>query len=174
MFDYESDLRNPRKSADSLEGGVLNPSDHAFIQRSAALSTAFVLLCSLSSILTAQPGVSTFSSSRGFLLTTVLLILSWTYSAPPIRFKERPVLDSLSNGAIVWLCWAIGYVASGQPLFGPDAQEGAGKGWLLAFCTTGVHALGAAADLEADVAAGQQTIATLLGIRMTALFSTMC
>lgn len=74
----------------------------------------------------------------------------------------------------MWLCWAIGYVAAGKPLFGSAASEGAGKGWLLAFCTSGVHALGAAADMEADIAAGQRTIATLLGKRVTGLFSAFC
>lgn len=74
----------------------------------------------------------------------------------------------------MWLCWAIGYVAAGKPLLGSAASEGAGKGWLLAFCTSGVHALGAAADMEADIAAGQRTIATLLGKRVTGLFSAFC
>ena len=77
----------------------------------------------------------------------------------------------MSNGLIVWLCWARGYADSGLPLFGPNAVDSATKGWLLALCTAGVHALGAAADIEADSAAGQRTIATVFGRRFAATFS---
>jgi len=174
VYDYDSDLRNPRKTSGSLEGGVLEPLHHSLVIRAAIWSSAFILLCSLLPLISIPSVTPTLRVDQSFLLTTLLLTLSWGYSAPPVRLKERPVLDSLSNGAIVWLCWAIGYVAAGKPLFSFAASEGAGKGWLLAFCTSGVHALGAAADLEADIAAGQRTIATLLGKRVTGLFSALC
>lgn len=166
VYDYASDLRNPRKQGQSLEGGVLNPAHHRFVLSAARVATLLIFLCSF---------ISRTSSSRnhwqGPLLTTLLLVLSWQYSSPPLRLKERPLLDSISNGVIVWLCWARGYSDSGLPLFGPDVIDSATKGWLLAFCTAGVHALGAAADVEADVAAGQRTIATAFGKRFAAAFS---
>lgn len=104
----------------------------------------------------------------------MLLFFSWQYSSPPFRFKELPVLDSISNGVIVWLCWALGYISNGRNLFLGKENASASKGWLLAFCTIGIHALGAAADIEADTIAGQRTIATVLGVRFTSTFSSVC
>ena len=75
---------------------------------------------------------------------------------------------------IVWLCWAIGYVSGGQDLLNITSRPSASKGWLLAFCTTGIHALGAAADIDADSMAGQRTIGTVLGSRFTSIFSSLC
>jgi len=164
VYDYESDLRNPRKQ-ESMEGGVLNPAHHPFVLSAARVATLLIFLCSF------LPLTSSRNHWQGPLLTTLLLVLSWQYSSPPLRLKEKPLLDSISNGAIVWLCWARGYADSGLPLFGPDVVDSATKGWLLAFCTAGVHALGAAADVEADTAAGQRTIATVFGKRLSAAFS---
>lgn len=118
--------------------------------------------------------IPTLRVFQGSLLTTLLLALSWCYSSPPVRLKERPILDSLSNGVIVWLCWAIGYVAAGKPLFGIAASESTRKAWPITLCASGVHALAAAVDLEADNAAGMRTIATLLGKRVTVLFCALC
>ncbi|KAI5118399.1 hypothetical protein M0805_007533 [Coniferiporia weirii] len=174
VYDYASDLRNPRKQGQSLEGGVLNPIHHGLVLSAARVSTTLVFLSSLTPLFTSSPGSSAYRLLQGPLCTILLLFLSWQYSSPPLRLKEQPIVDSLSNGAIVWLSWALGYVACGGALFGSSAGEGASKGWLLAFCTTGVHALGAAADIEADVAAGQRTIATVLGTRITAGFSAAC
>ncbi|KAL5537196.1 hypothetical protein ACEPAF_1019 [Sanghuangporus sanghuang] len=177
VYDYASDLRNPRKQGWSLEGCVLEPIHHDFVLAAARVASALVLL---SSFLNPSLSFSSFHSpsspSVNFiqpLLTAVILILGWQYSSPPLRLKERPILDSLSNGALVWLCWALGYTSSGHTLFGPNAGEGANKGWLLALCTSGVHALGAAADVEVDNATGQRTIATAYGRRAAAFFSAM-
>ncbi|OCB90585.1 prenyltransferase [Sanghuangporus baumii] len=177
VYDYASDLRNPRKQGWSLEGCVLEPIHHDFVLTAARVASALVLL---SSFLNPSLSFSSFHSpsspSVNFiqpLLTAVILILGWQYSSPPLRLKERPILDSLSNGALVWLCWALGYTSSGHTLFGPNAGEGANKGWLLALCTSGVHALGAAADVEVDNATGQRTIATAYGRRAAAFFSAM-
>ena len=171
VYDYASDLRNPRKQGQSLEGGILDPAYHNFVLSAARVASAVILL---SSFISPSSYPTSTSTSRNFtqpFITIAILALSWQYSSPPFRLKERPILDSLSNGTLVWLCWALGYTSSGAALFGPNAGEGASKGWLLALCTSGVHALGAAADVDADVAAGQQTIATVFGVRTAAAFS---
>lgn len=168
VYDYASDLRNPRKQGQSIEGGVLSPAHHRLVLSAARVATLLIFLCSF---LPRTPSLR--DHWQGPLLTILLLVLGWQYSSPPLRLKERPPLDSISNGVIVWLCWARGYADSGLPLFGPDAVHSATKGWLLAFCTAGVHALGAVADVEADAAAGQRTIATVLGKRSAAAFSTI-
>lgn len=172
VYDYESDLRNPRKQGQSLEGGILSPVYHNLVLISARAASLLILLSSLIPPLSSNAPVSPSRTLQGPLITVALLVLSWQYSSPPLRLKERPLLDSLSNGVVVWLCWARGYTAEGLPLFGSGAMESAAKGWVLAFCTAGVHALGAAADVDADNAAGQRTIATVFGQRTAALFST--
>ena len=101
------------------------------------------------------------------IVIVALLVLSWQYSAPPPRFKERPLLDSISNGAIVDLAYLAGYTAGGGRL---DAQMLRLRGHVLGLCTTGVHALGAAVDVDADAAAGQRTIATVFGPRIAIAF----
>ncbi|MDZ5809827.1 prenyltransferase [Halorubrum sp. AD140] len=84
------------------------------------------------------------------------LLLSVGYSAPPVRFKTTPFLDSASNGLYV-LPGAAAYAAvagSHPPL---AALAGA---WLW---TMGMHTFSAIPDIEPDRAAGIRTTATLLG-----------
>ncbi|KAH9916283.1 uncharacterized protein BXZ73DRAFT_53857 [Epithele typhae] len=156
VYDYPSDARNPRKLADALEGTVLLPEFHPAVTTAAWIATAFISATSLLSARRANISV-----------VTVLLALAWQYSAPPLRFKERPVLDSLSNGAIVDLAYLAGYTAGGGAL---DARMLRLRGHVLGLCTAGVHALGAAVDVAADAAVGQRTIATVYGPRAAAAF----
>ncbi|KDQ17434.1 hypothetical protein BOTBODRAFT_30233 [Botryobasidium botryosum FD-172 SS1] len=174
VYDYQSDIRNPRKQNQSLEGGVLLPDHHHLVLSAARIFTAIIFLWSFSALVILPPTLSTSCRLQGPLITALLLLFSWQYSSPPFRFKEVPIFDSFSNGMIVWLCWALGYVAGGSALFGDSANKNATKGWFLAFCTTGIHALGAASDIEADIVAEQRTIATVLGERNAAAFSAAC
>ncbi|EIW56689.1 uncharacterized protein TRAVEDRAFT_73151 [Trametes versicolor FP-101664 SS1] len=147
VYDYDTDLLNPRKTADGLEGTVLSPAYHTPVLVSAALASLLIMYCS-----------ALTRTSQNLLTTLLLLALSWSYSTPPLRLKERPILDSLSNGLIVILAYLSGYTARGGRLLRPPA-----KGLVLGLCTAGVHALGAAVDARADAAAGQRTIATVFG-----------
>lgn len=79
------------------------------------------------------------------------------------------MFDSLSNGLVVFLAWFCGFSFSGLNL-----SDVPSKGLMLSLCTSGIHALGAVIDVDADVAAGQRTIATALGQRQTAIFSALC
>ncbi|OSD03726.1 hypothetical protein PYCCODRAFT_1466639 [Trametes coccinea BRFM310] len=167
VYDYTTDLLNPRKTADGLEGTVLAPAHHPLVLTSAALATLLILLLPLSLALPLS----------NVLTTLALLALSWAYSAPPPRLKERPVLDSLSNGAIIVLAYLCGYTARGGALGRGRGRGRTGvptKGLVLGLCTAGVHALGAAVDVRADEAAGQRTIATALGARGAAAFGAFC
>ena len=190
VYDYPSDLRNPRKQSPvALEGGVLPPAYHSFVLMSARLASLFILIVAAIFALSIPPQEASPSwiSPECFqfmAVTTLIVGLGWAYSTPPFRLKERPVLDSLSNGYVVWLCWALGYTSTGLPLPilstilpsglpSDGLDENAHKGWLLAFCTSGVHALGAVADVGADAAAGQKTIATAFGERGASAFAVL-
>ena len=74
------------------------------------------------------------------LVVALLVFFSWQYSATPLRFKEKPAFDSLSNGVIVDLVYLAGYTAGGGRL---DRKVFELKGHILGLCTAGVHALGA-------------------------------
>ena len=158
VYDYESDKRNPRKVIDGLEGGLLDPIFHSDVLKAAYCSTAFIITSAL------------ITGGRENVIATILLVaLGWQYSSPPLRLKEIPILDSLSNGGIVFLAWFCGFSFSGLSIF-----EIPSKGIMLSLCTTGIHALGAVMDTEADMASGQRTIATAFGKRPAAIFAALC
>ncbi|PIL26070.1 hypothetical protein GSI_11824 [Ganoderma sinense ZZ0214-1] len=160
VYDYASDLRNPRKMADGLEGIILHPTQYPVVIVS---SWAATFLITAVSVLTAR--------RHNVLVILALLLLSWQYSAPPLRFKERPLLDSLSNGAIVDLAYLAGYTAGDGLL---DSRALWLKGHILGLCTAGVHALGATVDVDVDGSVGQTTIATAFGPRIATAFAAGC
>jgi len=88
------------------------------------------------------------------------LILAIQYSAPPLRFKTTPILDSVSNGLYILPGIAAYVVVAGSQ---PPALAVAGA-WLW---TMGMHTFSAIPDIEPDRAAGIRTTATLLGERQT-------
>jgi len=167
VFDHASDLRNPRKSG--LEGGVLDPVHHEAVLRTAIMSSLFIVTCAMIT-----------HSHHCILASTVLVLLGWQYSAPPLRLKEVPLLDSATNGAIIFLAYFSGFGFGASPAGGGTVVKSVGlrdvpsKGYVLALCAAGVHALGAVADVEADIAAGQMTLAVALAKRPAALFAATC
>ena len=158
VYDYETDRRNPRKIASSYEGAVLDPAHHSDVLKAAYYSTIFIIFSAL------------VNFRRDNILATILLVLlGWQYSAPPLRLKEVPFLDSLSNGGIVFLAWFCGFSFSGLSI-----SEIPSSSIVLSLCVVGIHALGAVVDSESDSAAGQKTIATALGKRPAAIFAASC
>ena len=158
VYDYESDRRNPRKIANNLEGGILDPAHHNDVLNAAYLSTTFIIFSAL------------VNRRRDNVVAAILLVLlGWQYSSPPLRLKEVPVLDSISNGGIVFLSWYCGFSFSGLSI-----SEVPFSGIMLSLCTAGIHALGAVVDSEVDFAVGQTTIATAFGKRAAAIFAASC
>lgn len=158
VYDYETDRRNPRKLADGLEGSVLDPLYHKDVLVAAYFSTIIILLAAL------------VTQCRDNILATILLVtIAWQYSSPPLRIKEIPVLDSLSNGCLGFLIWFFGFSFSGSSIFEVPLTA-----IMKPFCGMGLHALAAVVDAEADAAGGQITIATAMGKRPTAIFAVVC
>ena len=155
VFDYESDLRNPRKGG--VEGAVLAPRYHrpvlvAVVVANVPFLVALVLL----------------GGPVSWLVLAISVFAVIAYSAPGLRFKERPVLDSITSSTH-FVSPAV-YAAS---LAGhaPDARTVL---LLVAFFCWGMasHAFGAVQDVPSDREAGIGSIATVLGARPTVAFAT--
>jgi len=102
----------------------------------------------------------------------VVALLAWAalsveYSAPPLRFKTTPFLDSISNGLYI-LPGVVAYAAIEG--VAPPATAVAGA-WLW---TMGMHTFSAIPDIEPDREAGIQTTATYLDAENTYYYCVMC
>jgi len=102
----------------------------------------------------------------------VAALLAWAalsveYSAPPLRFKTTPFLDSLSNGLYI-LPGVVAYAAVEG--VAPPATAVAGA-WLW---TMGMHTFSAIPDIGPDREAGIETTATFLGESNTYYYCVMC
>ena len=150
VFDHESDLRNPRKGG--VEGIVLDRRVHRTTLWAAGLgSLPFVVA------LLVLGGLA----SGAVLLVVLAAVVG--YSAPGIRLKERPGLDSLTSAVHFVGPAAFGLVLAGGPV-GATAVAA-----LSAFLLWGMasHALGAVQDIRPDREAGIGSIATVLGATRT-------
>jgi 4-hydroxybenzoate polyprenyltransferase len=150
IYDYDSDRRCERRGR--IWGVVVDESRRPLVWKGVLAMTPLVLAGGLA---TGNPW--------NIAATAGLVVIAWAYSAPPVRLKERPPLDSLSNGLGYFLLpLAMGYSLGADPRAMPPRY------YLLALCVAGIHALAAAADYEVDRAAGHRTIAVVYGRRAAA------
>jgi 4-hydroxybenzoate polyprenyltransferase and related prenyltransferases len=150
VFDYQSDLRNPRKGG--VEGALLDPRWHR-------------LVLWLSGIL-ALPFVGylvAVGSWPSWIALAVSLFAVVAYSAAGLRFKERPVLDSLTSATHFVSPAVYGLLLAGAE-FTP-ALVALLATFFLWGCAS--HAFGAVQDVVADREGGIASIATVIGARPT-------
>ncbi len=103
---------------------------------------------------------------QALLVMIAFLALSITYSAPPLRFKARPFLDSLSNGLYI-LPFVISYIAVTSSL---PSVELIVAGWIW---TMAMHTYSAIPDIVPDRKAGVETTATYFGRQKTYIYCTV-
>ncbi|MFQ6484404.1 prenyltransferase [Brachybacterium epidermidis] len=154
VFDYESDLLNPRKGG--VEGAVVDRSHHRMIL------VACIVACV--PFLVYLYAVGTIASAVALTVTMVAVV---AYSAKGLRFKEAPFLDSATSATHF-----VGPAVVGALL--PDGRLGASAVLVLAAFfswSMASQAFGAVQDVTADRAAGLGSIATMLGARATVLVS---
>ena len=157
VFDYESDLRNPRKGG--AHGAVLDRRMHPITLWAAGLSCApFVIY-----LVVVGPPAS-------WLVLAASLFFVVFYSAPPLRLKEVAFADSLTSSIHFFSPAVYGLVLAGATW---TWQLGA---VILAFALWGIasHAFGAVQDVVADREAGISSIATVRGARWTVWFALAC
>jgi 4-hydroxybenzoate polyprenyltransferase len=155
VFDYESDLRNPRKGG--IEGALLDPKFHkATIWSSIGLSLGFVIY-----LLAIGSDIADF-----WLLVTLCAVVA--YSAPKLRVKEIPFLDSFTSAMHF-----IGPMLYALALSNVNLFEFKLSSMILAFLGWGMasHAFGAVQDVRADREAGIKSVATAIGARNTVRFA---
>ncbi|MFS0713321.1 UbiA family prenyltransferase [Microbacterium sp. 2P01SA-2] len=150
IFDQDTDALNPRKG--SIEGARIDPREVKLIAWAVAITNVPFLVFFVIALPIAAVGL--------ILLYAGVFVF---YSAPPLRFKARPFLDSLSNAAY-GLPLLILPVALGEPPVWPAVVG------LLAW-SVAKHAYDAVQDIDEDREAGITTTAVLLGPRGTALWS---
>ncbi len=155
IFDYESDRRNPRKN--SIEGAVVRPARF----RALSLAIAAMNLPFLAALI--ATGTPRAAAALAFLLFT-----TFAYSVPPLRFKEVPFLDSFTSATHFVTPLVFGLLYANAGVF-PWLEIAAFTLWAMAS-----QAFGAIQDITPDRAAGLASIATVLGLRRTALFSLVC
>lgn len=157
VFDYESDLRNPRKGG--AHGAVLDRRFHKVTLWAAGLSCVpFVVFLVI------------VGSPLSWLVLTLSLFFVVFYSAPPLRLKERPVADSITSSIHFFSPAVYGLVLAGATWTWPLVALIAG------FALWGVasHAFGAVQDVVADREAGIASIATAFGGRRTVRLALAC
>ncbi|OIU84319.1 prenyltransferase, partial [Microbacterium sp. AR7-10] len=157
VFDYASDLANPRKGG--VEGALLSPQRHrTVLVSSIVLSAPFVV------------ALIVLGSPLSWLILAISLFAVVAYSAPPFRFKEVPVLDSITS-SIHFVSPAV----YGFALAGGTATPGL-VAVLTAFFLWGVasHAFGAVQDVVPDREGSISSIATALGAARTVRLALAC
>lgn len=152
IYDYESDIANPRKGG--VEGAVLDKSLHNFMFISAIfINIPFILLM----------------FANGTLGSNILLIFivfnALAYSVKGLRFKEIPFLDSISS--------SLHFVLPLVYVFVLYSFNTSNIVYVLAFVFWGMasHAFGAVQDIIPDRKAKLKSIATFLGAKQTVRFS---
>jgi 4-hydroxybenzoate polyprenyltransferase len=150
VFDYESDLRNPRKGG--VEGALLDRRMHRPTIIAAIVTNVPFLL-----YLVLVGGPVSWLVLAGSVFAVV------AYSAKGLRFKEKPFLDSLTSSTHFVSPAVYGLVLAGA-VFTPQlwAVLGAFVLWGIAS-----HAFGAVQDVIADREAQISSVATVIGAKAT-------
>jgi 4-hydroxybenzoate polyprenyltransferase len=154
VFDYESDLRNPRKGG--VEGALLDRSLHR-VTLWAAIVTNIPFLVYLAIV----------GSPLSWLGLAVSVFAVIAYSAPGLRLKERAFLDSVTSSTHFVSPAIYGLVLAGAT-FTPQLWFVLGAFFLWGIAS---HAFGAVQDILADREAGIGSIATAIGGRATVRLS---
>jgi 4-hydroxybenzoate polyprenyltransferase len=152
IFDYETDIRNERKNS-LAHGRVMSKLKHPSLWRWIAWVNAVPIVVLV---------LAGNTESNIFLL--MIIFMAFAYSATGLRYKEIPVIDSLTS--------AFHYAS--PFIFGSLLFEGnnlwVGGFAAFYFWAVGNHAYGAIQDIVPDKAAGVSSVATKFGASGTICF----
>lgn len=152
IFDFETDKLNPKKQEYET---LVQPGDRRVLWIAIFVTNLpFVIAAAFFN-------ATVLAALAGFLFFSIF------YSAPPVRAKAIPVVDSLFNVLYVFPgIFAFALITGNFP---PAAAIAAGGFW-----TAAMHAYSAIPDMASDRLAGVETVATFLGRNGTHLFCSAC
>lgn len=152
VFDYESDLKNPRKGG--VEGAILSRKLHPLTLWAVVITNVPFLIY-----------LAIHGTAAANIVLALVVFQVLAYSLPVLRFKERPFLDSFTSA-----CHFAGPLLYALVLVGWQWQY---AGVVLAFLFWGMasHAFGAVQDVLADRQAHIGSVATVIGARRTVQLS---
>jgi 4-hydroxybenzoate polyprenyltransferase len=150
VFDQETDAKNPRKG--TLEGARIQPEEVIAIRRGVLLTNVPFLIY--------FPSILPYEAVVWILLYTALFV---GYSTPPLRFKARPYLDSLSNAAYAFPLVFMP-LSLEEPVVWPAALG-------LMTWSAAKHTFDAVQDVDEDRNVGITTTAVRLGVSGVVLWS---
>lgn len=156
VFDFESDKNNPRKKQIWF-GETLQKEDHKFIIK-AAIVVSFALI--LSSLFTL--------SWINLIFMALGISISWFYSTPLLRLKDKAFGDVFSNIFGLLSIAGLGISFGSLEIFLSVVPLERIIGICLALFMASL--LAGLADYEADLKAGTSTTAIFFGKRISAVF----
>lgn len=152
VYDYESDIKNPRK--DGVEGAITPKKFHRFILSAAYLGCVPFII-----------GLTILGTWQSTIVLGAVLFFVVAYSLKGLRFKEIPLLDSITS--------SLHFV--GPLLFALSLFDVTASAWIYVatFFAWGIasHAFGAVQDIIPDRQAGIHSVATRIGARPTVIFA---
>jgi lycopene elongase/hydratase (dihydrobisanhydrobacterioruberin-forming) len=152
LYDFKSDMINPRKKGFAKIN--LKNKQYDFITKNAILAGILVIISSVIAL-----------NFFNIISMLFLVFLTYYYSAPKLRLKERPPLDSISNGVMIFLIFALGFSFNGSFSAMPIEL------YLVCVGVMGFHAVTTTADYSSDKKAGQKTFAVRFGKRVALAFA---
>jgi 4-hydroxybenzoate polyprenyltransferase len=153
LFDYETDKNNPKKKQYET---LIAPKNRGKFTQVLTVSTVPFIVAIIARLLADGNMIALYS----FI---AFLFFGIGYSAPPIRAKTKPFLDSFFNILYIFpgfVAYAI--LGGGWPSWQVILASTA---WVMA-----MHAFSAIPDIKSDKKASLRTIATILGQKRTILF----
>ncbi len=152
IYDYESDILNPRKGG--IEGMREQRELHPLIAKAVVVTMIpFVVYLLMKGSLLAN----------GILLVVLFFVIA--YSIAKLRFKERPIIDSITSsihfvGPAVYGLALVGFMPGAWP-------------YIVAFFLWGMasHMFGAVQDIIPDRKGNIASIATFMGAKATVYFA---
>ena len=153
IFDYETDKLNQKKQ--DYEKAIAPEQQRALWISIIVLNIPFLLL-------------SILPNPYSYLFLFIFCLSAVFYSAPPLRAKAKPVLDTIVSGLIYISPGFVWYFIS----WGTEINW---MIWLAGLARSmAMHAYSAIPDIEADTQSGIQTVATLYGKKGTLIFCMVC
>ncbi|MFT4308878.1 MAG: prenyltransferase [Candidatus Woesearchaeota archaeon] len=153
IADREMDKNNPKKD-DNKESAV---------RKGEEKTIAITVWASLIIMIT---GLMFYTDITGMILLAVFIILGAGYSLKPLRLKEKPFLDFLSNSFYI-IPGIIGYYIASNSV--PPMII-----WLMGISWTGaMHLYSAIPDIIPDKKSGIMTAATVLGHKNSLLYCSL-